>query len=199
MAKVLRNAQGESDREVVDGQRPRPRGGPAPAAPIAASALALQATAGNRATTLWLQRQGPGQAGGGVGQAGPAGDTGAEEQATGKVYGEGDTFDGRLKTTLSERDVLYHTLNNVSDKERFVTLKIQNAGEALLSLDTQYEREGSEPDRWWGALYVQSGKSGEVRNGLPAHTSLRLKLYGEKDHTKPDATRVEGTVSVRPA
>lgn len=48
-----------------------------------------------------------------------------------------------------------------------------------------------------GFLYVQRGQTEEVTNGLPPHSSLHLRLFGERDATQPDQSYFEGTLEVR--
>jgi hypothetical protein len=108
-----------------------------------------------------------------------------------------ESFDGSVESNFGENKNLYHTINNFSDQPLKYLLRIHNTGYALLSLETQYEYRGGEPQRAWTALFTQRGQTEEVVNGLPAHSVLHLRLFGERDYTQPDQSYYAGTLQVR--
>lgn len=137
----------------------------------------------------------PGPVGLGVpgapGSVPPPGPVGMNDAAAPERY-----WTAAIKGHLGEHPVAYHTLNNFSDTPLRYLLRISNRGRCLLSLETQYRYRTTGLQRAWTAIFAQSGKSAEVTNGLPAHTSLHLRLFGERDHTEPDQSWCEGTVEV---
>ncbi|HYN69053.1 MAG TPA: hypothetical protein VEX41_02435 [Candidatus Eisenbacteria bacterium] len=76
-------------------------------------------------------------------------------------------------------------------------LRIHSRGHAMVSLETQYEYKTTGLQQAWTALYAQRGQTEEVTNGLPPHSSLHLRFFGERDFTQKDQTYFEGTVEVR--
>lgn len=108
-----------------------------------------------------------------------------------------ESWDGSIKGHLGEHPATYHTLNNFSDRQLRYHLRIHNTGYALLNLETQYQYRSGKPERAWIAISAQRGDTEEVTNGLPARSSLRLRLFGERDHTRKDETYIAGTVAVR--
>lgn len=100
---------------------------------------------------------------------------------------------GSIKGYLGEHPVAYHTLNNYSSNAFRYKLRIKNNGYCLLSLETQYEYKTSGLQRAWTAGSAQRGETFEVINGLPPHSSLHLKLFGERDYTDPEQSYCEGT------
>jgi hypothetical protein len=109
-----------------------------------------------------------------------------------------ESWDGSVESNFGENKSLYHTINNFGDQQLRYLLRINNTGYALLSLETQYEFRG-EPQRAWTAISAQRGKTEEVTNGLPPHSVLHLRLFGERDHTQPDQSSYAGTLQVRRA
>jgi hypothetical protein len=103
---------------------------------------------------------------------------------------------GGIKGHLHENPMAYHTVNNFGDTPLRYMLRIRNQGYCLLSLETRYEYGTTGLQHPWVALFEQRGKTGEVINGLPPHSSLHLRLFGEKDYTDPDQTWCEGTAEV---
>jgi hypothetical protein len=165
-------------RRHADAARSRKRSKPQPpqASPAHERFLSLQSTAGNAATAAWLQ-------------ASP--DDSLQRQAQPE-----ESWQGSLETNLGENKSLYHTLNNFGDKPLQYLLRIRNTGYTLLNLGTQYTYRGGEPEREWVALFGQRGETREVTNGLSPKSSLRLRLFGERDHTAPDQSHTAGTVEV---
>ncbi len=104
---------------------------------------------------------------------------------------------GSVKGHLGDHASTYHTLNNFGDRQLEYVLRIHSTGYALLSLETQYQYEEAGRQRAWTALSAQRGKTEEVTNGLPPHSSLSLRLFGERDHTQKDQSYFAGTVEVR--
>jgi len=102
-------------------------------------------------------------------------------------------WSGTIKGHLGEHPAVYHTLNNFSDTPLRYALRIKNKGYCLLSLETQYGYKNGESQRRWIAGSAQRGKTFEVINGLPPHSSLHLRLFGERDYTDPDQTWCEGS------
>jgi hypothetical protein len=86
------------------------------------------------------------------------------------------------------------TLNNFGDKPREYLLRIRSTGHAMVSLETQYKYKTTGLQRAWTALSAQSGKTEEVTNGLPPHSSLHLRFFGERDFTQKDQSYFAGTV-----
>ncbi len=103
-------------------------------------------------------------------------------------------FKGSIKGYLTEHINLYHTLNNYGNTQQTYKLRIKNQGECLLSLETQYQNETTGLQRAWIALFAQRNQTEVVINGLPPHSSLHIRLFGEIDYTDKDATWCEGTV-----
>jgi len=104
---------------------------------------------------------------------------------------------GEVKGWLGEHPAAYHTLNNFGDTPLEYVLRIKNTGYCLLDLETQYQYyKPPRQDRAWIAIAAQRGHTEEVTNGLPPHSSLHLRLYGERDATQPDQAYIEGTVEV---
>jgi hypothetical protein len=135
----------------------------------------LQRLAGNRATESFIQRQT------------------AEPSPAPPV----EAWEGSVKGNLSDNPALYYTLNNFGDQALEYLLHIDNRGSALLNLETRYELKTVGEQRAWIAIAATSGKSEEVTNGLPPHSSLHLRLYGQRDMTKPDETWLSGALKVR--
>jgi hypothetical protein len=52
-------------------------------------------------------------------------------------------------------------------------------------------------EREWFAFGVTRGKTEQSTYGLPPHSSLHLRLFGERDYTDPQQSHVEGTLRVR--
>jgi hypothetical protein len=100
---------------------------------------------------------------------------------------------GSIKGHLGKHPTAYHTLNNFGDTSIKYKLRIKNSGRALLSLETQYEYKAEGLQRAWTAGSAQHGETFEVVNGLPPHSSLHLRLFGEHDYTEPTQTWCEGT------
>jgi hypothetical protein len=107
------------------------------------------------------------------------------------------SWHGSVKGHLGEHPATYHTVNNFGDRQLTYRLRIHNTGYALLNLGTQYQYGRGEPQQEWVALSAQRGKTEEVTNGLPPHSSLRLRLFGERDHTQKEQTYIAGTADVR--
>lgn len=108
-----------------------------------------------------------------------------------------ESWDGSIKGHLGDHPSAYHTLNNFGDRQLRYRLRIHSTGYALLNLETQYQYKSGEPEQAWVALSAQRGKTEEVTNGLPPHSSLRLRLFGERDHTQKDQSYIAGTIEVR--
>jgi hypothetical protein len=107
-----------------------------------------------------------------------------------------EAWDASIKGYLGDNISVYHTLNNFGDQQLEYLLRIHSTGYAMLSLETQYEYKTG-LQQAWTALYAQRGKTEEVTNGLPPHSSLHLRLFGERDFTQKDQSYFEGTVEVR--
>lgn len=103
-------------------------------------------------------------------------------------------WSGAIKGHLGDHPAAYHTLNNFGDTPLQYTLRIKNQGRCLLSLETQYEYKSTGLQRAWTAGSAQRGKTFEVTNGLPPHSSLHLRLFGERDYMDKDQSWCEGTV-----
>lgn len=110
-----------------------------------------------------------------------------------------ESWDGSVASNFGENESTYHTMYNHSDQPLEYLLRIHNTGYALLSLETKYEYRGGEPQRAWTALFTQRGQTEEVTNGLPPHSVLHLRLFGERDYTQPDQSSYAGTLQVRRA
>jgi hypothetical protein len=108
-----------------------------------------------------------------------------------------EAWEGSIKGHLGDNISLYHTLNNFGDKQLQYVLRIESRGYAMVSLETQYEYKTGGLQRAWTALYAQRGQTKEVTNGLPPHSSLHLRFFGERDHTQKNQSYFEGTVQVR--
>lgn len=107
-----------------------------------------------------------------------------------------EDWEGSVKGNLPNSGSVYHTLNNVGDDQLQYVLRIHSRGDAMVSLETQYEYKTTGLQKAWIALYVQGGKTEEVTNGLPPHSSLHLRFFGERDYTNK-GTYFEGTAEVR--
>lgn len=107
-----------------------------------------------------------------------------------------EAWEGDIKGHLGENVSLRHTLNNFSEQPVRYLLRIHSRGHAMVSLETQYRIRG-ELQRPWIALYAQRGQTREVVNGLPPRSSLHLRFFGERDHTRKDQSYFEGTVEAR--
>src|SRR4029079_747824 len=103
--------------------------------------------------------------------------------------------EGSVSSDFGENKSLYHTINNFGDQQLEYLLRIKNTGYALLNLETQYDLRGG-PQQAWIAIAAQRGQTEEVKNGLPPHSSLHLRLYGARDYTAPDQSHYAGTLQV---
>jgi hypothetical protein len=108
-----------------------------------------------------------------------------------------EAWEGSIKGHLGDNISLYHTLNNFGDKQLEYVLRIHSRGYAMVSLETQYEYKTAGLQEKWTALYAQRGQTQEVTNGLPPHSSLHLRFFGERDHTQKNQSYFEGSVEVR--
>jgi hypothetical protein len=105
----------------------RTRGGHTPARPAGGprraehpAILELQRLAGNAATSRWLQAQ-------------------RDPSPEAKAADPEQAWEGSLKTSLGEKGMLYHTLNNFGDRPFEYLLRVQNTGYAMVTLGTQFE------------------------------------------------------------
>jgi len=105
-------------------------------------------------------------------------------------------WSGNIRGNLSENPNLYHTLNIFGDTQLSYLLRVKNRGYCRLSLETQYVYDTIGEQRAWIALSANHGETLEVINGLPPHSSLHLRLFGERDYTDPNQTWCEGTLEV---
>ncbi len=104
---------------------------------------------------------------------------------------------GSVKGNLGEHPNVRHTINNFGDTELRYLLRIKNTGYCLLDLGTQYEdRVSEEVDREWIPGVAKRGETLDFENGVPPHSSLHLRLFGEKDFTAEEQLWVEGTLQV---
>ena len=78
-----------------------------------------------------------------------------------------ESWDGSIKGHLGDYPSADHTLNNFGDRQLRYRLRIHSTGYALLNL------------------------------GLPPRSSLRLRLFGERDHTQKNQSYIAGTIEVR--
>ncbi len=133
-----------------------------------------------------------GQAARAVGTVRTPGPLGVNSAAAPESHWKGALKEG----SLHDRHALYHTVNNFGDTPLRYLLRIRNEGGCLLSLETQYRYSTVGLQRAWIAFSAQGGKTVETTNGLPPHSSLHLRLFGELDHTRPDEYRCAGTLEV---
>jgi hypothetical protein len=155
----------------------------------------VQRLAGNRATQALIRARATAQATHALQREQAA--TGDETAAAAKDEGPfapEDEWEGSIKGNLGDNTSLRHTLNNFGDKPLEYLLRIRSTGHAMVSLETQYEYKTTGLQRAWTALSAQSGKTEEVTNGLPPHSSLHLRFFGERDFTQKDQSYFAGTV-----
>lgn len=100
---------------------------------------------------------------------------------------------------LKDNPALYYTLNNFGAQQLEYLLRIKNRGYAMINLETKYELKYGGEQRAWIAIAATSGKAEQVTNGLPPHSSLHLRLYGQRDMTQPSQVWVDGALEVRRA
>jgi len=148
----------------------------------------VQRLAGNQATRTLIERE--------TLQRQPDGEDAAIALDSGQGWAPEESFDGSVASNFGEGKSLYHTMYNNGDQQLEYLLRIHNTGYAMLSLETRYEYRG-EPQRPWIAISAQRGKTEEVTNGLPPHSVLHLRLFGERDYTDPDQSYYAGTLQVR--
>jgi hypothetical protein len=146
----------------------------------------LQRLAGNRAAQSLIQRQ-----------AKDKGDAGAQPVAEPAPSKPVEAWDGSMKGYLKDNPALYYTLNNFGDQQLEYQLRIKNQGHAMVNLETKYELKYGGEQRAWIAIAATSGKTEQVTNGLPPHSSLHLRLYGQRDMTQPNQVWVDGALEVR--
>ena len=159
----------------------------------------LQRSAGNRAVTTFIERQGlisrrPGDPPSGESAAGEQG--GAQKQETADSSAPESHWVGGIDGYLSQHPTAYHTLNNFSGTQLEYVLRVKNEGECAFELETQYEYKTVGLQRAWTALYAVHGETKEVQYGLPPHSSVHLRLFGSLDQTRPDGSYCKGTAEV---
>jgi hypothetical protein len=164
----------------------------------------LQRSAGNHAVATLLATQGlvsrkPRDAPSRGSTRGKPSDVAkANEQDAPRASEPESYWTGEVKGWLGEHPVAYHTLNNYGDTPLQYTLRVKNTGYCLVDLETRYEyhRDPTSEERAWVAVWAQRGKTEETTNGLPPHSSLHLRLFGERDATRPGQAYIEGTAEV---
>ena len=145
----------------------------------ASRVMDLQRTAGNQATASMLAAAPPES----VQREGPA------------AKPEGHWI-GTIKGGLNPETIVYHTLNNFTDKPISYTVQMTNTGKAMLSVRSRFRDKNGKPDgdRDWTQGSAASGEAFKVNLGLQPHWSVTLEFFGERDARTPDQSYVEGTM-----